>query len=63
MSEPTIIDAEYKEPGAVEFTLEDRVGILEGHIKALFEQHKNILENFIEAMEAVAEITKESYEE
>ena len=60
MSEPTVIDAEYEE---TEVTLEDRVTQLEGLVKGLLESHKNILEYFIEAMEAISEISEESSKE
>jgi hypothetical protein len=63
MSEPTVIDAEYKETEVMEITLEDRVKELEGLAKGLLEGQKNILEHFREMIAAVTEISEESSEE
>ena len=56
MSETTGNDTEIEEAEAMELTLEERVEALEGHIKGLYEQHKNILEHFREIAIAVSEV-------
>ena len=59
---PTVIDADIRQQ-ITKATLEDRVELLEGQIKGLFEGHKNILEHFREMVAAVTEISEESSEE
>ena len=56
MSEPTVIDIEHKETEVTEFTLEQRVEALEGQIKSLFIQHKNILQYFRDMVLAVQSV-------
>jgi hypothetical protein len=63
MSEPTVIDAEYKETEVMEITLEDRVKELEGLVKHLLKGRVSILEHFREMIAAVTEISEESSEE
>ena len=56
MSEPTVIDAEHIER---EHTIEERVQEVEQLVRVLFEQHKNMLENFRELIEIVTEYEEE----
>ena len=63
MSEPTVIDTEHEEAEATELTLEERVRDLEGMAKIILEGQKVFVSYFVEAMEAIKEISEESSEE
>ena len=56
MSEPTVVDAEHTE---IEHTIEERVQEVEQLVKMLLEAHKNLLDNFRELIQVVAEPQEE----